>query len=124
MGDRAERRIAANWYLRSRTKDRKGLSRLPGEPVMRKAFRSGFRGRTGDWVKSSVVGLLLFSVVASSVAGAGTLLFCIVILAWALFPLLVGTRDALEAGCIFMLVSLGVVIVVGLAHHGLGALTP
>ena len=91
---------------------------------MRKAFRCGFRGRTGDRVKSSVVGLLLFSVVASSVAGAGTLLFCIVILAWALFPLLVGTRDALEAGCIFMLVPLGVVIVVGLAHHGPGAPAP
>jgi len=38
--------------------------------------------------------------------------------------LLVGTRDALEAGCIFMLVSLGVVVVAGLARYGPGALTP
>ena len=67
---------------------------------------------------------LLFSVVASSIAGAGTALFCTVILAWTLFPLLVGTRDALEAGCVFMLISLGIVVVVGLARYDPDTLLP
>ena len=62
--------------------------------------------------------------VASSIAGAGTALFCTVILACALFPLLVGTRDALEAGCVFMLISLGIVVVVGLARYDPDTLLP
>lgn len=79
-------------------------------------------GRLGEWIRSSVVDLLLFSVLVFSIAGAGTALFCTVILAWALFPLLVGTRDVLDSGCGFMLISLG--IVVGLARYGPGALLP
>jgi len=51
-------------------------------------------------------------------------LSCTVIVVWALFPALVGARNALEAGCIFMLISLGVVVVVDLARHGPGALLP
>ena len=81
-------------------------------------------GRIGEWVRSSVVGLLLLSVVAASIAGVGTALFCTLILAWALFPFLVGTRDVLEAGCVFMLISLGIVVVVALARYGQGALLP
>ncbi|MGI8860656.1 MAG: hypothetical protein ACR2HO_10985 [Rubrobacteraceae bacterium] len=80
--------------------------------------------RFGEWARSSVVGLLLFSVVASSIAEAGTVLFGTVILAWALLPALVGTRDALDAGHIFMLISLGTVVVVGLARYGPDALSP
>jgi len=68
------------------------------EPVMlmRKLFGRKARdnGRLGEWLKSGIVGLLLFSVVASSIAGAGTALSCTVIVVWALFPALVGARNA------------------------------
>ena len=75
-------------------------------------------------LESAVVGLLLFSVIASSIAGSETMLFSTVLVAWVLFPLLVGFRNALDAGCAFMLISLGVVVVVGVAQYGLGALFP
>ncbi len=75
-------------------------------------------------LESAVVGLLLFSVVASSIAGSEAVLFSTVFAAWVLFPLLVGFRDALDKGCAFMLISLGVVVVVEVAQNGLGALFP
>ena len=93
----------------------KGLTVRMGKPFERKAPGSS---RPGEWLRSGIVGLLLFSVVASSIAGAGTALFCTVIVAWAVFPLLVGSRNALDAGCVFMLVSLGIVVVVDLAQYG------
>ena len=75
-------------------------------------------------LESAAVGLLLFSVVASSIAGSEVALFSTVLVAWVLFPLLVGFRNALDAGCVFMLISLGVVVVVGVAQNGLDALFP
>ncbi len=75
-------------------------------------------------LESAAVGLLLFSVVASSIAGSEAMLFSTVLAAWVLFPLLVGFRYALDAGCAFMLISLGVVVVVGVAQNGLDALFP
>ncbi len=75
-------------------------------------------------LESAAVGLLLFSVVASSIAGSEELLFSTVLAAWVLFPLLVGFRNALDAGCAFLLISLGVVVVVGVAQNGLDALSP
>jgi hypothetical protein len=44
--------------------------------------------------------------------------------AWLLFPLLVGLRNTLDAGCAFMLILVGVMLVVGLAHNGPGYLLP
>jgi len=70
------------------------------------------------------MGLLLFSVSASSIAGAGTVFLCALLAAWILLPVLVGVRDALDAGCVFMLISLGIVVVVDLAQNGLGYLLP
>jgi len=75
-------------------------------------------------LESAVVGLLLFSVVASSIAGSEAVFFSTVLAAWALFPLLVGFRNTLDAGCYFMMISLGVVVVVGIAQNGLSALFP
>jgi lysylphosphatidylglycerol synthetase-like protein (DUF2156 family) len=46
-------------------------------------------------------------------------LFFTVLAAWLLFPLVVGLRNTLDAACVFMLVSLGVVVVVWIARHGL-----
>jgi hypothetical protein len=42
-------------------------------------------------IESAAVGLLLFSVVASSIAGSEAMLFSTVLAAWVLFPLLVGS---------------------------------
>jgi hypothetical protein len=67
---------------------------------------------------SAGVGLLLFSVVVSVIARAEIVFFSTVLAAWLHFPMLVGIRNTLEAGCAFMLISLGVVMVVGLAQNG------
>jgi hypothetical protein len=75
-------------------------------------------------LESAVVGVLLFSVVVSTIAGDEVALFCTVLAAWLLFPLLVGLRNTLDAGCTFMLISLGVVVVVGFAQNGPGSLLP
>jgi hypothetical protein len=75
-------------------------------------------------LESAVVGLLLFSVVTSSIASSEAMLFSTVLAAWVLFPLLVGFRNTLDAGCAFMLISLGIVVVVGVAQNGPGALLP
>jgi hypothetical protein len=84
--------------------------------------------RRGDQLRaaleSAVVGLLLFSVVASPIAGSETVFFSTVLAAWVLFPLLVGFRNTLDAGCFVMMISLGVVVVVGIAQNGLSALFP
>ena len=81
-------------------------------------------GRLRAALESAAVGLLLFSVVASSIAGSEAMLFSTVLAAWVLLPLLVGFRNALDAGCAFMLISLGVVVVVGVAQNGLDTLFP
>ena len=79
-------------------------------------------GRLRAALDSAVVGLLLFSVVASAVAGVEATLYATVLAAWLLFPLLVGFRNTLDAGCAFMLISLGVVVVVEAAQNGPGSL--
>ena len=80
--------------------------------------------RVRDALKSASVGLLLLSVVASTIAGSETAFFSTVLASWLLFPVLVGFRHTLDAGCVFMLISLGVMIVVGLAQYGPGYLLP
>ncbi len=75
-------------------------------------------------LKSAVVSSLLFAVVASSIGGAEVLFFCILLAAWFLFPVLVGLRDSLDTGCVFMLVALGIVVMVGLAQNGPNYLLP
>jgi len=75
-------------------------------------------GRFGDAFRSAGVGLLLFSVVGTTIAGAEVAFFVTLLVAWLLFPVLVGVRSTLDAGCAFMLISIGVVVVVGLAQAG------
>jgi hypothetical protein len=82
------------------------------------------RYRLLDSLKSGAVGLLLLSVVVSVILGSEMALFATMLVAWALFPVLVGLRNVLEAGCAFMLVSVGVLVVVGVAQHGPGYLLP
>jgi len=81
-------------------------------------------GRFPDALGSVGVGLLLLSVVISAIAGAGTALLFTVLAAWLLLPFLVGLRNTLDAGCAFMLVSVGVVSVVWVAQNGPGSLLP
>jgi len=75
-------------------------------------------------LESAVVSLLLFSVVVSTIAGSGVVLYGTVLAAWLLFPLLVGFRNTLDAGCAFMLISLGIVVVVEVAKYGPSSLMP
>lgn len=82
------------------------------------------RDRLVEVFRSAGLGLLLFSVVAAVIAGAQTVFFFTLLAAWILLPLLVGFRNTLDAGCTFMLISLGVVVVVGVAQNGAGYLLP
>ncbi|MGH3146953.1 MAG: hypothetical protein ACRDTR_14255 [Rubrobacter sp.] len=77
-----------------------------------------------DSLKSGVVVLLLLSVVASAIVGSEMALFVTMLVAWSLFPVLVGLRNTLEAGCAFMLISVGVLVVVGVAQSGPGYFVP
>jgi len=80
------------------------------------------RGRPG--LGSALLAVLLFSEVASAILGAGTVLFACIVLAWLVLPAVVGFENVLDAGCVFMLVSLGIVVVVHAAMHGPLAVLP
>ncbi len=68
--------------------------------------------------------MLLLSVVVSVILGSGMALFVTMVVAWSLFPVLVASRNVLDAGCAFMLISVGILVVVGVAQHGPGCLIP
>jgi hypothetical protein len=73
--------------------------------------------RLDNTLGSAALGLLLALEVASLVAGAGTIFFASIVVAWIVLPAVVGLKNVLDAGCFFMLVSLGIVVVVDLAGH-------
>ncbi len=54
--------------------------------------------------------------------GAEAVYFSAIAVAWLVLPAIVGLKNVLDAGCYFMLVSLGIVVVVGVASHGVGSL--
>lgn len=81
-------------------------------------------GQFSDVLGSTGIGLLLLSVVISTIAGAEAALLLTVLAAWLLLPLLVGVERTLDAGCAFMLISVGVVLVVSAAQNGPGSLLP
>jgi hypothetical protein len=62
--------------------------------------------------------VLLFSEVASLVTGMGALYFASIVAAWLVLPAVVKFENVLDAGCLFMLVSLGILVVVDLAGQG------
>jgi hypothetical protein len=102
-----------------------GESLVPAEQRSHDGSRAVLEpeNRARDGLKSAGVGLLL-SVVVSVIAGAQTVFFFTLLAAWLLFPVLVGLRSTLDAGCAFMLISVSVVVVVGVAQNGLGYLLP
>jgi hypothetical protein len=48
----------------------------------------------------------------------GVVYFASIVAAWLVFPAIVGFKNILDAGCFFMLVSLGILVVVDLAGQG------
>ena len=65
---------------------------------------------------SALLAILLFIQVACvMVGGAETVFFARIVSAWLLLTALVGYRNVLDAGCLYMLVSLGIVVIVDLA---------
>ena len=75
---------------------------------------SGARGRLGSVVLAS----LLLCEVAAAIVGAQAVFFSILVAAWLVLLAVVGPRNVLDAGCFFMLVSLGIVVVVDVARYG------
>ena len=67
---------------------------------------------------SAILGLLLASEIISLLAGTEAVFFASIVAAWLVLPAVVGLRNVLDAGCLFMLVSLGIVVVVDAAGHG------
>jgi hypothetical protein len=81
-----------------------------------RARRNGWR--LGEVTGSAVLVLLLVSEVASLVTGMGALYFALIVAAWLVLSAVVEFKDVLDAGCFFMLVSLGILVVVDLAGQG------
>ena len=61
--------------------------------------------------------LLLCEVVAAML-GAEAVYFSTIVAAWVVLPAVVGPRNVLDAGCFYMLISLGIVVVVDVARYG------
>ncbi len=74
-----------------------------------RARRSGWR--LGVVSGSAVLVLLLVLEVVSPLPGIGALY----VAAWLVIPTVVGFKNMPEAGCFYMLVSLGILLVVNLA---------
>jgi hypothetical protein len=62
-----------------------------------------------------VLASLLLSEVASAMVGTEAVFFTTIVAAWLVLTAVVGPRNVLDAGCIYMLISLGIVVVVGAA---------
>jgi hypothetical protein len=71
----------------------------------------GARGRLGSVVLAS----LLFCEVASAMVGDETVFFTTIVGTWLVLPAVVGLRNVLDAGCFYMLISLGIVVIVSAA---------
>ena len=84
------------------------------------ASRAGQRLRSV--VESGVLVGLLLAVAVSVVVGAPAMFLCAVVGAWLALTAIVGPRNVLDAGCFFMLLVVGVILVVDLATNGPGSL--
>jgi predicted membrane protein len=75
------------------------------------------RGRLGPTLGSVVLASLLFYEVAAAMVGAEAAFFSTIVVAWLILPVVVGLRNVLDAGCFYMLISPGIVVVVDVASH-------
>ena len=73
------------------------------------------RVRFGPTLGSVVLASLLFCEVASAMVGAETVFFSTIVVSWLVLPAIVGLRNVLDAGCFYMLISLGIVVIVSAA---------
>jgi hypothetical protein len=81
---------------------------------------SAARGRLGPTLGSVVLASLLLCEVAAAMVGAEAVFFSTIVAAWLILPVVVGLRNVLDAGCFYMLISLGIVVVVSVASHCAG----
>ena len=79
---------------------------------------SAVRGRLGPTLGSLVLASLLLCEVAAAMVGTETVFFSTIVAAWLVLPAVVGLRNVLDAGCFYMLISLGIVVVVDVARYG------
>jgi predicted membrane protein len=70
------------------------------------------RGRFGPTLGSVVLASLLLCEVAAAMVGTEAVFFSTIVAAWLVLPAVVGSRNVLDAGCFYMLVSLGIVVTV------------
>jgi hypothetical protein len=61
---------------------------------------------------------LLYCEVVAAMVGAEAVFFSTLVAAWLVLPAVVGPRYVLDAGCFYMLISLGIVVIVSVASHG------
>ena len=76
------------------------------------------RGRLGTTLGSLVLASLLLCEVAAAMVGADAVFFSTIVAAWLVLPAVVGPRNVLDAGCLYMLISLGIVVVVDVSRYG------
>ena len=88
----------------------------PPGPSRREGSRVGHRLRAA--VESGVLAGLLLGAVGAVMAGSGLALFFVVTTAWLALTVIVGPQNVLDAGCVFMLITVGIVLVVDLATNG------
>lgn len=101
---------------REQTTGARGVPRWSG------ASRAGQRFRSA--VESGVLAGLLLAAAVAALVGAPAVLLCAVVGAWLVLAVIVGPRNVLDAGCYFMLLVVGVIVVVDLATRGPGSLLP
>jgi hypothetical protein len=81
---------------------------------------SAARGWLGPTLGSLVLVSLLLCEVAAAMVGAEAVFFSTLVAAWLVLPAVVGLRNVLDTGSIYMLLSLGIVVVVSVASHCAG----
>ena len=101
---------------RGRTAGARSGQRWPAPSRARHRFRSA--------AELGILAGLLLAVVASVMAGSHATLLASVLGAWLALGAIVGVRNVLDAGCFFMLLVVGVILVVDLAARGPGSLLP
>ena len=82
------------------------------------------RHRFRSAAESGVLVGLLLAVVASVMVGSHAIFLGAVLGAWLTLGAIVGVRNVLDAGCFFMLLVVGVIVVVDLAANGPTFLLP
>jgi hypothetical protein len=77
-------------------------------------------GRLWHTLESVVLASLLLCEAAAAMVGAEAVFFSTIVAAWLVLPAVVGPKNVLDAGCFYMLISLGIVVVVSVASHCAG----